>query len=71
MEKGTPKILCAYPNIYYIDLIELKPLMNAFIKSKLNYSPLVWVFYDRRANVKLRSLKELCDLYAMIEEVIL
>ena len=45
--------------------------MNAFIKSQFNYCPLVWVLHDIRANVKLRSLKELCDLHAMIEEVIL
>ena len=52
MQKGTPKIACACPIIYYIDPIKLRLLMNAFIKSQFNYCPLAWMFHDRRANAK-------------------
>ena len=36
----------------YIDPIKLKELMYVFIKSQFNYCPLVWMFHDRKANVK-------------------
>ena len=32
--------------------------MDAFIKSQLNYCPLVWMFHDRRANSKLKKVFE-------------
>ena len=42
----------------YIDPIKLKLLMDAFIKSQFNYCPLVWMFHDRGANVKLNKVFE-------------
>ena len=42
----------------YIDVIELKLTMNAFIKSQFIYTPLVWTFQDRTANSKLNRVIE-------------
>ena len=42
----------------YIDPIKLKLLMDAFIRSQFNYCPLVWMFHDREANVKLNKVFE-------------
>ena len=40
----------------YIDPIKLKLQLDAFIKSQFNYCPLVWMFHDRGANVKLNKV---------------
>ena len=42
----------------YMDTIKLKIFMNSFVKSQLNYSPLVWMFHDRVLNSKLNLIQE-------------
>ena len=42
----------------YTDLVKLKLLMVAFIKSQFNYCPLVWMFHDRTINSKVNKIRE-------------
>ena len=58
MQQGTPKLHVFARVSDYTDLIKLKLLINAFIKSQFNYCPPVWMFHDRRDNVKLNKIFE-------------
>ena len=58
MQQGIPKLHAFAGLSDYIDPIKLKILMDAFIKSQFNYCPLVWMFPDRGANVKLNKIFE-------------
>ena len=42
----------------YIDPIKSEISMNSFIRSQLNYCPLVWMFHDRATNSKLNRIHE-------------
>ena len=42
----------------YTDLVKLKLLMDAFIKSQFNYCPLVWMFHDRTINSNVNKIRE-------------
>ena len=42
----------------YMDTEKLKQLMQAFVLSHFNYSPLVWMFYDRTLNHRINHIHE-------------
>ena len=43
---------------YYLDQGQRRLLMNSFIKSQFNYSPLTWMFHGRKANNRINHIHE-------------
>ena len=72
-KRQTKKIIALARLSNYTDLVKLKLLRDALIKSQFNYCPLVWMFHDRtiNSNVSTEFVKEHYELYAKIVEIIL
>ena len=57
-KRTTRKLNALSRIIPYMDISRRKILMNAFFKSQFNYSPLIWMCYNRSRNHKINRLHE-------------
>ena len=55
-KKGNQKLHALARIARYLDSEKLKMLMNTFITSQFNYSPLIWMFHSRALNNKINKL---------------
>ena len=60
LSKNTGQKLHALSGIYnLLDTKQMKRIMKAFILSRFNYCPLVWMFCDRKLNNKINHRNEI------------
>ena len=58
LKKGNQKLHALARISKYVSKDKLKLIMNTFIKSQLNYCPLLWMFHSRTLNNRINRLHE-------------
>ena len=54
--EGSQKLNALARVPYYMNLVQLRLITNAFIFSQFGYCPLVWLFHSRKLNNRINNI---------------